>query len=251
MPRPVKTPGPALDLPGIQAWNRYWAEIARRIGAAFARAETRPRALADLAGLLSPAERKNSWQLAASSGDQRPSGLQPLLGQAEGAPEVLRDRLRIEVPDYLRAPDAGGVSDDTGFLKQGPHSAGAGPPERGRNPPAVLAARGGGRTEGDAHPPGVVVAPVAPRLGTRLSLPAAAGAGAPSAPAHRTGRPVAYDRRQGVEAMGYGMQSDGAGRPVSSRFPPWQTVDAPLRRWRATGRWDKMWVGLDQPHPSG
>ncbi len=35
------------------------------------------------------------------------------------------------------------------------------------------------------------------------------------------------------------------------RFPPWQTVDAQLRRWRETGIWDKVWVGLAQPHPSG
>jgi hypothetical protein len=69
---PVETPVPELDLRDVQAWRVYWAEIERRIGTVFARAEMRTRARAYLAGLLSPAERKNSWQLAELSGDQNP-----------------------------------------------------------------------------------------------------------------------------------------------------------------------------------
>jgi SRSO17 transposase len=114
----------ALDLLDVQVWNVYWAQIERRIGSVFARSDARTRAMAYLAGLLSPAERKNSWQLAEISGDPNPYGFQHLLGRADWDPDVLRDRLRTYVTDYLADPDAVGVIDETGFLKKGTHSAG-------------------------------------------------------------------------------------------------------------------------------
>ncbi len=113
-----------VDLLEIQVWNQYWAELERRIGPVFARSEARSRAMAYLAGLLSPAERKNSWQLAEITGDTTPYGFQHLLGRADWDPEVLRDHLRTYVTDYLAEPDAVGVLDETGFLKKGMHSAG-------------------------------------------------------------------------------------------------------------------------------
>jgi SRSO17 transposase len=124
MHTPVEMPVPDLDLLDVQAWRVYWDEIARRIGAVFARSETRTRAMAYLAGLLSPAERKNGWQLAEISGDQTPYGFQHLLSRADWDPEELRDRLRAYVTAYLHAPEAVGVIDETGFLKKGRHSAG-------------------------------------------------------------------------------------------------------------------------------
>src|SRR5207244_13211315 len=72
-----------LDLLDVQMWNVYWAEIERRIGPVFARSDARERAMSYLAGLLSPAERKNSWQLAEQSGDPNPYGFQHLLGRAD------------------------------------------------------------------------------------------------------------------------------------------------------------------------
>jgi SRSO17 transposase len=114
-----------LDLLDVQGWYTvYWAEIERRIGPVFARSEARWRALTYLAGLLSPAEPKNSWQLAEISGDPNPYGFQHLLGRAEWDPHALRDRLRGYVTDYLADPNAVGVLDETGFLKKGIHSAG-------------------------------------------------------------------------------------------------------------------------------
>ena len=120
---PATDPGD-LDLRDVQVWNVYWAEIERRIGSVFARSESRQRALAYWAGLLSPAERKNSWQLAEISGDTTPYGFQHLLGRADWNPDTLRDRLRTYVTDYLADPTAVGVLDETGFLKKGTHSAG-------------------------------------------------------------------------------------------------------------------------------
>jgi SRSO17 transposase len=121
----VPSPTPdALDLRDVQVWNVYWAEVERRIGSVFARSDALTRAMSYLSGLLSPAERKNSWQLAEISGDPNPYGFQHLLGRADWDPDVLRDKLRCYVTDYLAAPDAVGVIDETGFLKKGRHSAG-------------------------------------------------------------------------------------------------------------------------------
>lgn len=121
---PSQQPLAELDLLDVQVWNVDWAELERRIGSVFARSDVRTRAMTYLAGLLSPAERKNSWQLAEISGDPNPYGFQHLLGRADWDPDVLRDRLRTYVTDYLADPAAVGVIDETGFLKKGIHSAG-------------------------------------------------------------------------------------------------------------------------------
>jgi SRSO17 transposase len=102
----------------------YLADIGRRLAPYFARAEPRQRALAYLRGLLSAAERKNSWQLAEVSRAATPYGFQHLLGRADWEPDAVRDVLRWYVLDHLRDPDAVLVIDETGFLKKGRHSAG-------------------------------------------------------------------------------------------------------------------------------
>src|SRR5215207_595018 len=114
-----------LDELDVQTWHSvYWAELERRISPVFARSDARKRALAYLAGLLSPVERKNAWQLAEINGDPNPYGFQHLLGRADWDSDVLRDRLRSYVIDYLASPDAVGVLDETGFVKKGQHSVG-------------------------------------------------------------------------------------------------------------------------------
>jgi len=114
----------ALDLLDVQVWNVYWAQVERRIGPVFARSDAHKRAISYLSGLLSPADRKNSWQLAEISGDPNPYGFQHLLGRADWDADTLRDKLRTYVTDYLAEPDAVGVIDESGFLKKGRHSAG-------------------------------------------------------------------------------------------------------------------------------
>ena len=115
---------PELDLTVVQRWHGSWAEIEHRIGPVFRRQDVRARALAYLTGLLSPAERKNSWQLAEICGHTTPYGLQHLLGRARWDAEALRDRLRTYVVEALADPEAVGVLDETGFLKKGTCSAG-------------------------------------------------------------------------------------------------------------------------------
>jgi SRSO17 transposase len=108
----------------VRGGNAYLADVERRLAPYFERAEPRQRAMAYLRGLLSPAERKNSWQLAEVGGDATPYGLQHLLRRALWNPEAVRDELRTYIIEHLRDTDAVLVIDETGFLKKGRHSAG-------------------------------------------------------------------------------------------------------------------------------
>jgi SRSO17 transposase len=69
------------------------ADIARRLAPDCARAESRQRALAYLHGLLSAAERKNSWQVAEICGEPTPYGFPYWLGQADWDADAVRDEL--------------------------------------------------------------------------------------------------------------------------------------------------------------
>jgi SRSO17 transposase len=100
------------------------SDIERRLAPYFERAEPRQRAMAYLRGLLSPAERKNSWQLAEVSGDATPYAIQHLLRRALWDPEAVREELHRYVVQHLEDPEAVLVVDETGFLKKGRHSAG-------------------------------------------------------------------------------------------------------------------------------
>jgi SRSO17 transposase len=112
------------DAPMVQGGAAYMTEIERRLAPYFERAEPRQRAMAYLRGLLSPAERKNSWQLAEVSGDATPYAFQHLLRRALWDPEAVRDELGRYVIQHLGDSDAVLVIDETGFLKKGHHSAG-------------------------------------------------------------------------------------------------------------------------------
>jgi hypothetical protein len=68
--------------------------------------------------------------------------------------------------------------------------------------------------------------------------------------AQRVGRPYSYSRRLVLEAIVYVKQTECGWQHLPSRFPPWQTVYAQFTQWRKEGIWDKIWSGLDQPHPT-
>ncbi len=94
--------------------------VATRIGPRFARAaEARHRAQAYLAGLLSPLERKNGWQLAEAVGEATPYAMQHLLDRADWDADTVRDDLRAYVIGHLGDPEAVLVVDETGFVKKG------------------------------------------------------------------------------------------------------------------------------------
>jgi SRSO17 transposase len=106
-------------------------DIERRLAPYFERSEPRQRAMASRRGLLSPAARKNSWPLAAVSGDATPDAFQHLRRRALWDPEAVRDELRHYIMPHLEDPEAVLVIDDTGFLKNGRHSAGVARPYSG------------------------------------------------------------------------------------------------------------------------
>jgi SRSO17 transposase len=113
-----------IDLTAVDSWTDQLVEVEPRLGPHFARTEARQRVMAYLRGLLSPAERKNSWQLAEVLGDATPYGLQNLLGRASWAADAVRDELQQYVIDYLADAEAIQIIDETGFLKKGQASVG-------------------------------------------------------------------------------------------------------------------------------
>ena len=94
------------------------------IAGRFRRPEPRRLALGYLRGLLSPMERKNSWQLAEQAGDATPDGVQRLLSSYRWDADLVRDDLRDYVIGHLADADAVLVLDETGFLKKGNKSVG-------------------------------------------------------------------------------------------------------------------------------
>lgn len=108
----------------VRGWAEGLDELAARIGPHFSRREARERALEYIGALLSPAERKNSWQLAEMAGDDNPYGLQHLLGRAEWDQDSVRDELRAYVIKELGDPEGVLVLDETSFPKKGTKSVG-------------------------------------------------------------------------------------------------------------------------------
>src|SRR4051812_46217027 len=76
-----------------EVWARTWTGFVERLGRHFSRAEAREHVGAYLKGLLSPVERKNSWQIAEVVGNPTPYALQHLLGRARWNADAVRDDL--------------------------------------------------------------------------------------------------------------------------------------------------------------
>lgn len=108
----------------IQEWADGLAEIRELIGPRFARAEPRENAVGYLRGLLSGAERKNSWTLSEQAGQTVPDRMQRLLSTTDWDADLVRDDLRSYVVTHLGAAEGVLIVDETGFLKKGKRSAG-------------------------------------------------------------------------------------------------------------------------------
>ena len=99
-------------------------DLSKRIASRFARLEAKEAALAYIKGLISPVERKNSWQLAEAIGDRDPYRFQHLLNRASWDTDAVRDDLRDYVVEHLGDDNAVLIVDETGFLKKGNQSVG-------------------------------------------------------------------------------------------------------------------------------
>ena len=120
----MSSTGSAVRPDDVRAWGRELDQVVDRIAGRFARSGARRRVRAYLVGLLSPVQRKNSWQLAEQLGDTSPYGVQHLLGRADWDPDAVRDDLRAYALEHLGDPGGVLIVDETGFLKKGTKSAG-------------------------------------------------------------------------------------------------------------------------------
>ena len=106
------------------AWSESFNEMFMRVAGCFSNVRVRRRGRAYLLGLLSQAERKNSWSLAELAGDASPDGMQRLLNFSPWDEDAARDALARYVVRAMGDPAAVLAVDETGFLKKGRMSAG-------------------------------------------------------------------------------------------------------------------------------
>src|SRR5215218_9405492 len=108
-----------VDRKMLRSWSEQLEAVGDRLSDHFARSEVRQRAREYLHGLLSEAERKNSWQLAEVAGNATPYGIQHLLGRANWDADAVRDDLREYVIEHLADAKSSLIVDETGFIKKG------------------------------------------------------------------------------------------------------------------------------------
>ena len=109
---------------GHAAWSESFNEMFLQVAGVFDNAAVRRHGRWYLLGLLSHAERKNSWWLAEFAGDASPDGMQRLLNYSPWDEDACRDALSRYVVRNLGDPAAVLAVDETGFLKKGRMSAG-------------------------------------------------------------------------------------------------------------------------------
>src|SRR5262249_8149945 len=100
-------------------WRAGFDEAFGLIAGRFAQADSRRWARMYLLGLLSGAERKNSWTIAEQTGELSPDGMQRLLNFYRWDAGAVSDELRSYVREELGDPAGVVVADETGFLKKG------------------------------------------------------------------------------------------------------------------------------------
>jgi hypothetical protein len=95
----------------LARWQPGFDEAFALVAGRFAQADSRRRARLYLLGLLSGAERKNSWTIAEQAGEASPDGMQRLLNFYRWDAEKVRDDLRGYVLDELGDPAGVVVAD--------------------------------------------------------------------------------------------------------------------------------------------
>jgi len=113
-----------MTLEELNEWGADFLRFCNRFANVFHRKEPRAQAIKYLRGLLSSAERKNSWQIAEVMGDSTPDASQRLLYKVDWSADAARDRLLEFTIEVFGEEDAIGVVDETGFIKRGQHSVG-------------------------------------------------------------------------------------------------------------------------------
>ncbi len=110
----------------LHTWAAELDVVGAKLGPRFERAEPRQRVLAYLTGLLSNAERKNSWQLAELAGEDSPDGMQRLLSTAHWDADAVRDDWWPMSSSSCRPAGGAGAGRD-GLREEGRKSVGVAP----------------------------------------------------------------------------------------------------------------------------
>jgi SRSO17 transposase len=118
------TPPDAATVAVLDQGEAELQTLCERVERHFARPEVRARLPRYLAGLLSPVQRRNAWQMAEQIGESGPDGVQRLMNAACWDADAVRDDLRAYVIEHLGDREAVLVVDETGFLKKGTQSVG-------------------------------------------------------------------------------------------------------------------------------
>jgi len=108
----------------LEQWQEDFDAFHARFADLFERSESREQAHKYLRGLLTEAQRKNSWQMAEAVGEPIPDRMQRLLYRVPWDADAARNRLQQFVIETFGDPEGIGVVDETGFLKKGTHSVG-------------------------------------------------------------------------------------------------------------------------------
>lgn len=103
----------------------HFEELSALIAPLFSRGDLRSNAMSYLRGLLCPAVAGNCWAIAQAAGHTRPYRLQHLLSGAVWDEDAVRDAVRGFLARHL-GPGGVLIFDETGDLKKGTSTAGAG-----------------------------------------------------------------------------------------------------------------------------
>ena len=101
-----------MELRELNEWANEFEAFHSRFAPLFGRRETREQAVKYLHGLISPVERKNSWQLAEAVGDKRPDATQRLLYSNKWDADRVRDELQNFVIEQFGNAEGIGVVDE-------------------------------------------------------------------------------------------------------------------------------------------
>ncbi len=105
-------------------WEADFEAFHTRFAPFFERREPREHAQQYVRGLLSPAERKNTWQMAEALGQNDPQGLQRLLYSSPWDADAVCTELQQFVVEQFGDPGGIAVLDETAFVKKGNRSVG-------------------------------------------------------------------------------------------------------------------------------
>src|SRR5260370_35660 len=102
----------------LEQWQDDFEAFHARFADLFERSESREQARKYLRGLLTEAERKNSWQVAEAVGDRIPDRMQRLLYRVPWDADAARDRLQQFVIETFGDPEGIALSLTLIFCKQ-------------------------------------------------------------------------------------------------------------------------------------